>query len=77
MQKKYLILSKNKDKYLIVAPLGSQTDVFVYANSDEELFHEMVYDYTKLDLQKMETGTYKIFIPSCHLGVSFSLILKD
>lgn len=60
----YLKLSKEKDKYLILSPLGTSTGASIYQNEGEERKYS-VQDITKINLNDFKVGKYNLRIHSC------------
>jgi hypothetical protein len=69
-------LSKKKDKYLIIAPMGTVTDAYITSATGEEKSYG-IYGITRIDLEELDTGRYDMRISSCHTGGYMTLIIVE
>ncbi len=71
-----LSLSKTKDQYLIIAPMGTQTDAYITDFLGTKKKYK-IYGITKIDLSKLNVGEYQLSIASCNTGGDIKLTITD
>lgn len=71
-----LILSKSKDRYLLIAPMGTQTDAFITDSKGNEKRYR-IQGITKIDLAQLKAGDYQLSIASCNTGGDIKLNIVE
>lgn len=73
---KSLKLSKSKDRYLYIAPMGTTTFAYIKNRRGKEQAYK-IRGTTKIDLKKLKTGIYDLKVLSCHTGGEMKLIIVE
>jgi len=73
---KKLELSRTKDRYLIIPPLGTVTDATIKAPSGGYRFYN-VEGITRIDLMDYTPGKYTLDVSSCNTGGIIALTITE
>lgn len=71
-----MTLSKTKDRYLLIAPMGTSTAARL-TNSKGESKNYRIVNGTKINLMEFEVGEYELDISSCDTGGNMTLHLVE
>ncbi|MDJ1506286.1 hypothetical protein [Xanthocytophaga agilis] len=65
-----ITLSRVKDKYLLLAPLGTETDAYLIYKGNRRRYHTFMgmETFIKIDIRDLSDGTYPLSISSCNDG---------
>lgn len=69
-------LSKKKDKYLVIAPMGTVTDAYITGATGEEKAYG-INGITRINLEELDTGRYQMRISSCYTGGYMTLTIVE
>ena len=69
-------LSKSKDKYLIIPPMGTFTDATIISSKGKKDFYK-INGITQIDLTKYRAGRYSLEVSSCHDYGLLELIISE
>lgn len=71
-----ITLSKSKDRFLVIAPMGTQTDAYI-THSDGHEDRYRILEITKIDLRGLDVGEYQLAIYSCNSAGSMTLTVLE
>lgn len=72
-----ITLSKKNDEYVIIAPMGTVTDVYFLNKKGERIDEYPVWGITRIALSEFAVGTYTMVISSCHTGGRMELFVVE
>lgn len=70
-----LTLSKSRDRYLVISPMGTETNVFISNSQMEKKYG--IHGITKIDLNELNVGDNHVSISSCNIGGDLKLTITE